>query len=92
MATKSADEKAAHLGARVRELRENRQLNQIELAELAGLSQPHISQIESGRVKPGWAEVLSIAEALDVEVGELAECPKIVHGPARMGRPPKQTA
>jgi transcriptional regulator with XRE-family HTH domain len=62
------------LGAVVRRLRCEREWTQEHLARRAGLSQPHISQIEAGvRVNPTAVIVKKLARALGVPVGELLE-------------------
>ena len=49
--------------------REYRELTQQQLAEIAGISKPYLSQIETGK-RIGTAEILSaIAKALDVSRG-----------------------
>jgi transcriptional regulator with XRE-family HTH domain len=52
------------LGARVRSLREARQLSGIELARLSGVTPGAISQIERGRVQPSLTTLRAIADAL----------------------------
>jgi transcriptional regulator with XRE-family HTH domain len=62
----------ARLGAIVRRLRRQQDLTQEQLARRAGLTQPHISEIESGvRVNPTGAVIKKLARALDVAVTEL---------------------
>lgn len=43
-------------------------LSQRALSEKAGLSQSHISQIESGTLEPGLSKLIQMARALDLEV------------------------
>lgn len=43
-------------------------LSQRALSERAGLSQSHISQIESGTLEPGLSKLIQMARALDLEV------------------------
>jgi transcriptional regulator with XRE-family HTH domain len=59
----SASSRAA-FGAALRELRRVRDLSQMDLAEIAGTSQRHVSFLEIGRSQPSRAMVLQIAEAL----------------------------
>lgn len=60
------------LGQRLKTLREQRQLSQVELARKAHLTQPALSRIEVGGVKqPRLAVLQRLAEALGVPVGYL---------------------
>jgi len=43
-------------------------LSQRALSDKAGLSQSHISQIESGTLEPGLSKLIQIARALDLEL------------------------
>jgi transcriptional regulator with XRE-family HTH domain len=54
------------IGDRIKALRKRRRLTQHELAERAGLTQAHISQLEAGaRENPQANVVLALARALD---------------------------
>jgi transcriptional regulator with XRE-family HTH domain len=58
----------------VRRWRRRQDLTQEQLARRAGLSQPHISEIESGvRAHPTGVVIKKLARALGVPVGELLE-------------------
>ena len=60
------------LGQRLKTLREQRQLSQVELARKAHLTQPALSRIEVGGVKqPRLAVLERLAKALGVPVGYL---------------------
>jgi DNA-binding XRE family transcriptional regulator len=61
----------AALGALVRELRTERGLRQQDLARLAGISQPYISQLENGLMLPPSSILSSIAQVLGVTSDEL---------------------
>lgn len=66
-----ADIKTANrkrIGIRLRELRENKGLTTRQLAELTGLSNSHITRIESGRYAVTIDSVAVIAEALGAEM------------------------
>lgn len=53
--------------------REYRGLTQQQLADLAGISKPYLSQIETGK-RTGTTDILSaIAKALDVSLDEVVE-------------------
>lgn len=60
------------LGDRIKRLRDGRGLTQSALAALAGIKQPHLSQIESGvRQDPQGSVLAALARALGVTVDEL---------------------
>jgi transcriptional regulator with XRE-family HTH domain len=61
------------LGARIRALRAERQLQQRQLAEKAGLTPSMVSQIESGRLTPSLHTLGKLAGALGVPIGSLFE-------------------
>ncbi|WP_369131429.1 helix-turn-helix domain-containing protein [Modestobacter roseus] len=58
------DELGSIVGARVRERRRARGLTMVQLADLAGLSQPFLSQVERGRARPSMGSLHRIARAL----------------------------
>lgn len=43
-------------------------LSQRALSDHSGLTQAHISQIETGKLEPGLASFIDVARALDLEV------------------------
>lgn len=53
-------------GEMIKNLRELKEISQLELARLTGISQTNISAIENGRVEIGKQRAIAIAEALDV--------------------------
>jgi transcriptional regulator with XRE-family HTH domain len=59
------------LGERIRYLRRKRELNQVELAKIAKVSQSTIAQIESGEKDPSISALERIARALDVHISIL---------------------
>ena len=59
------------LGARVRELRERRDLSQEALADVAHIGRSYMSGIERGVRNCSTLHLLRIAHALRVRVGEL---------------------
>lgn len=61
----------ANFGKRVRLLREQAGLKQDELAHRARIHRAHMSLIETGDREPRLRTILRIAEALEVEPGEL---------------------
>ncbi len=54
--------------AQARETREASGVSQRALSERAGLTQSHISQIESGKMEPGLSSFIDMTRALDLEV------------------------
>jgi transcriptional regulator with XRE-family HTH domain len=61
---------ATSFGALLREWRRTRGASQLELALLCGLSQKHLSFLESGRSRPSRGMVLNLACALDVPLAQ----------------------
>ncbi len=61
------------LGQRIKALRAERQLQQRQLAEKAGLTPSMLSQIESGRLTPSLHTLGKLAAALGVPMGSLFE-------------------
>ncbi len=57
-------------GAQLREWRQRRRRSQLDLALDAGISQRHLSFVESGRAAPSRDMVLLLAEELDVPLRE----------------------
>ena len=53
-------------GARLKAARENRDLNQTELAKVAKLQPAAIGHFEAGRRKPSFANIRALAKALEV--------------------------
>jgi transcriptional regulator with XRE-family HTH domain len=60
--------KSESLIAQAREVREASGVSQRALSERAGLTQSHISQIESGKMEPGLASFIDMTRALDLEL------------------------
>ncbi len=65
------EEALAHLGKRLKYLRRLKNLTQAQLAERVGLSVNYISQIETGMANPNVKTLISLAQALQVEIKEL---------------------
>lgn len=57
-----------HFGARLKEIREKRGLNQEQLAELVNMESRHISRIETGKSFTTLENLSKIAQALNVDV------------------------
>ncbi len=60
-----------HVGKMVRRLREERGLNQAQLAVSVGTGPSAISQIENGKRSPNSETLVKLARALEVEVSDL---------------------
>ncbi|WP_378146883.1 helix-turn-helix domain-containing protein [Cnuibacter sp. UC19_7] len=70
----SAHSEAARLlGSRIREERQRFAINQMELAELAGLHFTNLGKIERGQANPSLHTILRIAGALNVDPATLVE-------------------
>jgi transcriptional regulator with XRE-family HTH domain len=62
---------SSSLGARIKALRMERELQQRQLAEKAGLTPSMVSQIESGRLTPSLNTLGKVAAALGVPIATL---------------------
>jgi transcriptional regulator with XRE-family HTH domain len=60
-------------GQYLRELRKSKQLKMRELARQSGISQPYLSQIETGKRKVSPDILMKLSKALNVGFGELFE-------------------
>ena len=58
-------------GLRVRALREAADLSQEGLAERTGMSRNYLGSIERGEVNPSLLKIASVAQALNVPLGQL---------------------
>jgi transcriptional regulator with XRE-family HTH domain len=64
--------KATLIGKRIRLLRLERGLSQVEIEKIAHISRSHLSNIESGKIEnPGLHTLEKIAEALKVTISYL---------------------
>jgi transcriptional regulator with XRE-family HTH domain len=61
----------AQLGAYIREQRENAQYSLRQLAQVAGVSNPYLSQIERGLRKPSAEILQQLAKALEISAETL---------------------
>ena len=59
------------VGQRIRELRENRSLKQVELAELINMEPSNLSKLENGNQFPKEENIVKLAAVLNVEVKDL---------------------
>lgn len=68
---KSAQEQLRDLGDHIREQRRQAELSMRKLADLAGVSNPYLSQIERGLKRPSAEILQQIARALQVSAESL---------------------
>ncbi|HWJ50940.1 MAG TPA: helix-turn-helix transcriptional regulator [Solirubrobacteraceae bacterium] len=76
------------LAAVVKQLREERDITQEELAYQAGITVSSLSRIERGLNSPGWTTVGKIVKALGVSLAELVE--DLERTPPEADAPPSQ--
>ena len=66
------------MGAKIRYYRKLKGINQTDFAIKVSISSQYLSKIENGKRIPSLPVLLSIAEALEVEVAELLDGKKCV--------------
>lgn len=66
----TADAPIVDFGALLKDWRAHRRVSQLDLSTLSGISQRHISFLETGRSRPSRAMVLALADSLDVPLRE----------------------
>lgn len=59
------------IGARIRQLRIERGLTIIALAEKSGLSKGYLSKVENSRTAPPVSTLMTLAKALDVNINQI---------------------
>lgn len=59
------------IGKRIQELRLQRSMSQVELAERSGLSVTHVSYVENAKRHPGLEVLVCMASALDTTADDL---------------------
>ena len=67
------DRSAARIGARIKRIRETREMTRAELGALVGLDQNRVQQYENGKRKPKIPLLKKIASALGVETVALMD-------------------
>jgi putative transcriptional regulator len=77
--------------AKLKELREQADLTQQQLADRAGVSKATVADLEQGRYHPSWPTVVALADALGISTETFRQEPA-AREPAGPGRPPKATA
>lgn len=61
------------VGRKIRQLRRQRKLTQVELADRIGIHQSDLSRMEQGEYKVGLDTLLKILQAFDLSIGEFFE-------------------
>lgn len=61
------------LGKRIKELREQKELTQLDIASSCDFEKTSISRIEAGRTNPTVTTLYKISIALDIQLKELFE-------------------
>jgi transcriptional regulator with XRE-family HTH domain len=82
-----SDKRASSLGEYIRRQRELSEVSMRQFAELVGISNPYLSQIERGLRAPSEQVLQSIADALEVSADTLydpAGVPRADDGPAKV--------
>lgn len=75
-------------GARIKELRAEREITQEELAERVGIFRTYMSRIETGVGNPTLTTIHALAQSLGVEVAELFEPPTATSPPRARSQSP----
>lgn len=68
MKTMENIEERFRIGKRIAELRKERGLSQVQLAERCGMHQGHIARVELGKYSVGIDTLVNIAEALGCKI------------------------
>lgn len=71
MSKKADPEVGKRIGQRIRTLRQQLKLTQVQLASLSGLKRPNISRLENGTHVPSIALIERLAECLKVNISDL---------------------
>jgi transcriptional regulator with XRE-family HTH domain len=61
------------LGVRIRKLRQEQNITQEKLAELAGLDRSYFGSVERGERNPSLANLVKVASSLGVTLSELVD-------------------
>ncbi|TCC99102.1 XRE family transcriptional regulator [Pedobacter frigidisoli] len=67
------EELLKNIGQRIKELRKQQGMPQIELAVELNYEKSNMSRLESGRVNPRVSTLLKVAQALNVELKDLID-------------------
>jgi transcriptional regulator with XRE-family HTH domain len=69
------------LGWAIRRLRKSNDLTIEDLSSKAGIHATYLSGIERGLRNPSWIKLASLAEALDLQVSDIATTAEQIHCP-----------
>jgi transcriptional regulator with XRE-family HTH domain len=58
-------------GTRIRKLREDREMTQLDLCETIGWGQAYLSRVENGRIDVCLKSIQALANAFDLSIAEL---------------------
>src|SRR5438876_4285802 len=61
------------VGRKIRQLRRQRKLTQVELAEKIGIHQSDLSRMEQGEYKVGLDTLLKVLQTFDLSIGDFFE-------------------
>jgi transcriptional regulator with XRE-family HTH domain len=75
----------SELGSVIRRLRQERELSIESLAAAAGIHTTYLSGIERGRRNPSWIVIGALANALGVEISDLARLAEELAGLSGVG-------
>ena len=64
-------ERIVNIGLKIKQIRKEKNLKQIDLASLCNLEQSSIARIESGRTNPTISNLYKIADALEIDIKDL---------------------
>jgi transcriptional regulator with XRE-family HTH domain len=81
--TKTFEYKLAEI---LRRARLKKGMNQIQIAEAVGASDPEISRYENGRVVPEFGRMLQLCKVLDIDINDIV---KAFESSQAKRRPPK---
>jgi len=62
-----------NLGKRIKQLRDEKQWTQADLASLLGVEQTYISGIERGEYSPSFSRLARLAQIFELTISELCE-------------------
>ena len=66
------------VGQRIREWRLRRELSQVEVARLSGITQTSLSNYENGKRDLPLSTLLGVSKALNVSLGDLLDLPDVI--------------
>ncbi len=73
MDNKNKVELLKKFGQQLKKIREKKGITAAELARLTFIDKPHITRLEKGGTNPTLTTLIKLAEALEIEAGELLD-------------------